>query len=124
VQHSSSQPCLPISALGYGCAESGLISKKGAKLSQSRELPWQSDAQIVREVAPRLLCAFCSVGTVLFTALGISVAAIALHGSFRVPDDLFTDEIEVGPLSAQALRDLDLSRESVLVRESVLAEQV
>ncbi|CAL8463503.1 g3037 [Coccomyxa elongata] len=35
-----------------------------------------------------------SVGTVLFTALGISVAAIALHGSFRVPDDLFTDEIE------------------------------
>lgn len=37
----------------------------------------------------------CSVGTVLFTALGISVAAIALHGSFRVPDDLFTDEIEV-----------------------------
>lgn len=75
-------------------------------------------------MAPRLLCAFCSVGTVLFTALGISVAAIALHGSFRVPDDLFTDEIEVGPLSARALRDLDLSRESVLVRESVLAEQV
>ena len=40
----------------------------------------------------------CSVGTVLFTALGISVAAIALHGSFRVPDDLFTDEIEVTQL--------------------------
>lgn len=42
----------------------------------------------------------CSVGTVLFTALGISVAAIALHGSFRVPDDLFTDEIEVTHLPA------------------------
>jgi len=39
----------------------------------------------------------CSVGTVLFTALGISVAAISLHGALRVPDDLFTDEIEVGP---------------------------
>lgn len=36
-----------------------------------------------------------SVGTVLFTALGISFAAIALHGAFRQPDDLFTDEPEV-----------------------------
>lgn len=35
-----------------------------------------------------------SVGTVLFTALGISVAAIAAHGATRVPDELFTDEIE------------------------------
>lgn len=38
----------------------------------------------------------CSVGTILFLALGISVAGIALHGSCRVPDDLFTDEAEVG----------------------------
>lgn len=37
----------------------------------------------------------CRVGTILFTALGISVAAIALHGCMRVPDDLFTDEAEV-----------------------------
>jgi hypothetical protein len=37
----------------------------------------------------------CSVGTVLFTALGISVATICAHGAFRVPDDLFTDEAEV-----------------------------
>lgn len=37
----------------------------------------------------------CSVGTVLFTALGISCAAIGLHGAFRQPDDLFTDEAEV-----------------------------
>lgn len=37
-----------------------------------------------------------SVGTVLFTALGISVAAIAAHGATRVPDELFTDEIEAG----------------------------
>lgn len=36
-----------------------------------------------------------SVGTVLFTALGISFAAIAIHGAFRQPDDLFTDEPEV-----------------------------
>ncbi|KAK9807374.1 hypothetical protein WJX73_008683 [Symbiochloris irregularis] len=35
-----------------------------------------------------------SVGTILFLALGISVAGIALHGSLRVPDDLFTDEAE------------------------------
>lgn len=35
-----------------------------------------------------------SVGTVLFTALGISCAAIGLHGAFRQPDDLFTDEAE------------------------------
>jgi len=35
-----------------------------------------------------------SVGTVLFTALGISFAAIAIHGAFRQPDDLFTDEPE------------------------------
>lgn len=42
-------------------------------------------------------CVTCSVGTVLFTALGISVAAISLHGALRVPDDLFTDEIEVCP---------------------------
>lgn len=41
----------------------------------------------------------CSVGTILFTAIGISVAVIAVHGSLRVPDDLFTDEIEVGSAS-------------------------
>ncbi|CAK0739323.1 hypothetical protein CVIRNUC_001156 [Coccomyxa viridis] len=35
-----------------------------------------------------------SVAAVLFTAIGISFVAIALHGSLRVPDDLFTDEIE------------------------------
>jgi Flp pilus assembly protein TadB len=35
-----------------------------------------------------------SVGTILFTALGISVAVIGLHGACRVPDDLFTDEVE------------------------------
>lgn len=35
-----------------------------------------------------------SVGTVLFTALGISVAAIAAHGATRVPDELFTDEVD------------------------------
>ena len=38
----------------------------------------------------------CSVAAVLFTAIGISFVAIALHGSLRVPDDLFTDEVEVG----------------------------
>ncbi len=32
---------------------------------------------------------------VLATALGISVAAVAVHGSLRTPDDLFTDELEV-----------------------------
>ena len=37
------------------------------------------------------------MGTILFLALGISVAGIALHGSMRVPDDLFTDEAEVSP---------------------------
>ncbi|KAK9831507.1 hypothetical protein WJX81_003743 [Elliptochloris bilobata] len=35
-----------------------------------------------------------SIGVILATALGISVAAVALHGSLRTPDDLFTDEIE------------------------------
>ncbi|KAL3130954.1 hypothetical protein ABBQ38_000277 [Trebouxia sp. C0009 RCD-2024] len=35
-----------------------------------------------------------SVGTVLFTALGISCAAIGVHGALRQPDDLFTDEAE------------------------------
>lgn len=44
-------------------------------------------------VAVVKLC--CSVGTVLFTALGISCAAIGLHGALRQPDDLFTDEAEV-----------------------------
>ena len=38
-----------------------------------------------------------SVGVILATALGISVAAVALHGSLRTPDDLFTDEIEARP---------------------------
>ncbi len=35
---------------------------------------------------------------VLATALGISVAAVAVHGSLRTPDDLFTDELEVRAL--------------------------
>jgi hypothetical protein len=37
-----------------------------------------------------------SVGTVFFTALTFSAAAIALHGAFREPDNLFVDDIEVG----------------------------
>ena len=37
----------------------------------------------------------CSVGTILFTAIGISLVAIAAHGAFRVPDDLFLDDSEV-----------------------------
>lgn len=40
-----------------------------------------------------------SVGTLLFTAIGISTALISLHGAFRVPDDLFLDESEVGSAS-------------------------
>lgn len=33
-----------------------------------------------------------SAGTVLFSALGLSAAAVAAHGALRAPDDLFTDE--------------------------------
>ena len=35
------------------------------------------------------------MGTILFTAIGISLVAIAAHGAFRVPDDLFLDDSEV-----------------------------
>lgn len=35
-----------------------------------------------------------SVGTVLFTAIGISLTAIGIHGACRQPDDLFTEEAE------------------------------
>jgi hypothetical protein len=35
------------------------------------------------------------VGTILFTAIGISLVVIAAHGAFRVPDDLFLDDSEV-----------------------------
>ena len=42
------------------------------------------------------------MGVILATALGISVAAVALHGSLRTPDDLFTDEIEVRPTTCIA----------------------
>ena len=38
----------------------------------------------------------CSVGTLLFTAIGISALLIGLHGALRVPDDLFLDS-EVSP---------------------------
>jgi len=31
------------------------------------------------------------VGTLLFTAIGISALLIGLHGALRVPDDLFLD---------------------------------
>lgn len=41
------------------------------------------------------LCAWRSVGTILFTAIGISLVVIAGHGAFRVPDDLFLDDGEV-----------------------------
>lgn len=36
-----------------------------------------------------------SVGTILFTAIGISLVAIAAHGALRVPDDLFLDDGEI-----------------------------
>lgn len=35
-----------------------------------------------------------SVGSVLVSALTVSVAIICIHGAFRVPDDLFLDEQE------------------------------
>ncbi len=37
----------------------------------------------------------CSVGTVFFSALSLSVAVIAAHGAFREPDNLFLDADEV-----------------------------
>ncbi len=37
----------------------------------------------------------CSVGTVFFSALSLSLAVVALHGAFREPDNLFVDEAEV-----------------------------
>mmetsp|Transcript_46396 Transcript_46396/g.148721 ORF Transcript_46396/g.148721 Transcript_46396/m.148721 type:complete len:109 (-) Transcript_46396:84-410(-) len=37
-----------------------------------------------------------SVGTILFTALGIGLTGIAVHGAFRVPDDLFQDDAAAG----------------------------
>ncbi len=49
-------------------------------------------SQLLDPAAP-LVCH--SVGTILFTAIGISLVAIAAHGAFRVPDDLFLDDGEV-----------------------------
>jgi len=40
-----------------------------------------------------------NVGTVLFSALSISSAAIALHGAARAPDDLFTMDEAAGSQS-------------------------
>lgn len=44
-----------------------------------------------------------SVGTVLFTAIGFSLVAIATHGAFRVPDDLFLDEGETAAANTSVL---------------------
>jgi hypothetical protein len=33
------------------------------------------------------------VGSVLFSALSIGVAGVAVHGALRVPDDLFLDDV-------------------------------
>jgi hypothetical protein len=35
-----------------------------------------------------------SVGALLFSALGAAGAAVGAHASFRVPDELFTDEVD------------------------------
>lgn len=40
-----------------------------------------------------------SVGNLVFTALMMSSAVVALHGACRVPDDLFLDESEVGGMA-------------------------
>eukprot|EP00775_Hariotina_reticulata_P006082 gene6082-6322_t len=37
-----------------------------------------------------------SVANVVFSALTLSFFIVAVHGAFRVPDDLFLDESEVG----------------------------
>ena len=34
----------------------------------------------------------CSVGTVLLTAVGLSITVVAIHGAFREPDNLFLDD--------------------------------
>lgn len=41
------------------------------------------------------------MGTILFTAIGISLVVIAAHGAFRVPDDLFLDDSEVSVKEAR-----------------------
>jgi hypothetical protein len=40
------------------------------------------------------------VGALLFSALGFAGAAVAAHASFRVPDELFTDEVDPSAGSA------------------------
>ena len=37
-----------------------------------------------------------SVGSVLFSALSIGLAGVAVHGALRVPDDLFIDDAAQG----------------------------
>jgi len=47
-----------------------------------------------------------SVGTILFTAIGISLAVIATHGAMRVPDDLFLDDGETAAANNSVLNFL------------------
>lgn len=44
-----------------------------------------------------------SVGTVLFTAIGFSLAGIGIHAALRVPDDLFLDDGETAAANTSVL---------------------
>mmetsp|Transcript_23833 Transcript_23833/g.28780 ORF Transcript_23833/g.28780 Transcript_23833/m.28780 type:complete len:183 (+) Transcript_23833:198-746(+) len=60
----------------------------GRELSEREKLIGMSATSII------LIFFLTSVGNVMFGALGVGLAGVAIHGSFRVPDDLFLDEAE------------------------------
>lgn len=63
------------------------ITVNGRELSE-REKAWGAAGVTLMVVM------VTNVGTVLFSAIGLALTGIAIHGSLRVPDDLFLDENE------------------------------
>merc|ERR1712070_1178402 len=60
----------------------------GREFSEREKLIGMSAATII------IVFFITNVGNVLFMGTGLGLAGVALHGAFRVPDDLFLDEAQ------------------------------
>mmetsp|Transcript_20475 Transcript_20475/g.28370 ORF Transcript_20475/g.28370 Transcript_20475/m.28370 type:complete len:183 (+) Transcript_20475:104-652(+) len=58
----------------------------GRSISEREKLIGMASVSVI------LIFFVSSVGSVIFMGLGIGLAGVAIHGSLRVPDDLFLDE--------------------------------
>jgi hypothetical protein len=82
---------------GLACGWAYLLAVRTAPVVIGGRTLSEKEAMLAAGGASVVVVFFLTTaGAVLLSALGLSAAAVAAHGALRAPDDLFTDEVEVG----------------------------